>query len=106
MDAEASGIESDSMPGYFPRAILDEAVALTAKGQYDEAEALLTPAIEANDCGQDGEGLGQAIFWRGYCREQTGRIGAASLDYEDVITRFPETPAAAHAANRLSLLTP
>jgi hypothetical protein len=92
--------ESDA----FPHDVLHRAVMLTARKHYDQAEALLTPPIEARHEAAGDTGLAEAFFWRAYCREHTGRPNAAIQDYETVVRRFPAAPAASQAARRLHVL--
>jgi hypothetical protein len=83
---------------------LDEAVALVAKLEYANAEARLERLAETLDASGRRAQAAEARFWLGYCLEKRNRAAEAAAAYRHVVERYPETPAARQAAERLTLI--
>jgi TolA-binding protein len=83
---------------------LDEAVALTRRLQYADAEAKLSQLLPIFETAEDHERAAQVTFWLGYCSEKQGRRGEAEKLYDRVLSTYPDSRAAPQAAKRLAIL--
>jgi len=81
------------------------AMALVAKCRYADAAERLSQIAEAPEVARHPDVASKTLFWLGYCREKQGRSAEAAALYRRVGQDYPDTPAAAPAAERLSILT-
>lgn len=80
------------------------AVALVAEQRYQEAAANFNGIFQAFEAGGDEDGAAESMFWIGFCQEKQQRGDQARDLYKRLISKYPETPAARQAAERLARL--
>jgi len=80
------------------------AMALVAEHRYDDAAERLSLLAAAPEAARDPDRSPKVLFWLGYCHEKQGRPAEAADFYRKVVQEYPDTPAAAQASERLSLL--
>ncbi len=85
-----------------------KAAKLLAVGKfYKKTGKYHAAAIYFDNLGVDYpeyENLAEAAFLAGECYAQTGEKETAAARYRDVVSRFPQSPFAAHAAAKLAAL--
>ena len=86
------------------RAELDQAIALIADLKYDRAAGILADLTRWLASQPDDPRMPEALFWLGYCREQTDRTDEARRLYLRVTGEFPDSESARLARVRLESL--
>jgi TolA-binding protein len=82
----------------------DAALALIAKQHFNEAGLKLLGLSDRFERAEDTGRAAQSMFWLAYCYEKLERTGEATELYGRVTQRYPDTPAARQAAERLARL--
>jgi tetratricopeptide (TPR) repeat protein len=99
--------ESVTLLGSKNVAGLDEAVAMVSQLRYGEAAEKFTMLAGRFETAGDQRRAAESTFWLGYCYEKLGRTKDAGDCYQKVLGKYPATPAAARAADRVgNLVTP
>jgi TolA-binding protein len=82
----------------------DAALALIARQRFNEAGLKLIGLDERFERAGDTGRAAQSMFWLAYCYEKLDRTAEAAELYGRVTQRYPDTPAARQAAERLARL--
>lgn len=85
---------------------LDLAVMMIARLEYARAQAELVHLEGRLLLARDIKRASEAAFWLAFCSEKLGLIDQAAVEYARVLERYPETPQADTAADRLTRLRP
>ena len=83
---------------------LDEAVADVGNLEYERASGKLAGLATRFAEAGDRYRAAKALFWLSYCYEKTGRKNQAEVFYQQVIRKYPNTPAAEQSRGRLARL--
>lgn len=83
---------------------MNAAIAMVAQGRCDQAAAEFARLAGEFEKAGDRPRAAECFFWGAYCAEKQGRSQQAIAQYKQILSQFPETPAARQAQVRLDLL--
>ncbi|HAU37279.1 MAG TPA: hypothetical protein DCX07_06130 [Phycisphaerales bacterium] len=79
----------------------DEAVAMTARGEYDAALSPFRRALAGYDAFGPAQRAAECLFWLGFCHEKLQRRTEAEAHYRQLLTHYAAYRAARLAEARL-----